>query len=304
MPQITGQIQIPYPDARAWEGQWGFRIGRNSATTMSLTVAGPHSVSALSGSGGGVISASQVFPLFDTSAQNAMDVAGLSTGALVNASVSTLFHVYYCGAGDFQGGLGFSTTAPTRVNGLYVLANSDVGNTCIFVGWMRTDAAGNMQDNAAQRLVVNYYNRRWVSLLLRPAYADGNSTTTYALTTATWTRINAGTGDTGEWISNGEEAIRASATFVLGAVAPASIIKCGIGDNSNTQPLVCASLGSLAISGSSMSCQAVISAAAGYRTITMLAVTGNLATTFAADYLRDGAASDPPATYLYASIPT
>lgn len=300
--QFGGQIDTPGVTlAQAQNGLFGYRVSAITPTGLGLVIVGP------STSIGGSTLDLQGSPLYDTTAHNPMDAAALDTGlGPINASVSTLFYVYYCFAGDFSTQsppLGFSTTAPTLLNGIYVLGAAGAAASCFLIGVVYLDAAGNMQDTTTKRTVVNWYNRRQAILSLAPGYNNNNAATTFALTANVWARLNGGTGDTAEWISNGEDPIQAVAWFTLGAAAPAAVVQVGIGDNSNTTPAAVASFGALALNGSSTAVTLALAPAVGRRTLTLLGYTANLATTFQADEARNGSAADPQATGLYALVP-
>lgn len=314
---VGGVLENPWAylssgeQGQAWEGQWGLRFKRQAAQSLAFDQVGPHTVSGLtSGStaeGGAILDVSGLLALvIDLSTTNGMDATGASTGVLVTASVSTVFGVYYCLVGDFVNSFGFIIGAPQFLdNGIYVAANSANGRKLLFLGWIRIDAARNLQDNVAQRLVINWYNRQNKPLILTPGYVNDNAATNLgALNTANWARINAGTGDTGEYIATGQDVVDFAAHFVLGAVAPAAAQVFGIGDNSNTAPVACTEMGSLAIARSSCTVRVTMLPPVGYRTVTMLGRTGALATTLLADDGRNGAAADIPATSLYGDVPT
>lgn len=302
---LGAQIQTPYTDAQAWEGQWGLRFRRVGARIFGFQQVGPHLVPGTAESGAFALPGSSTLAgLIDLDAQNAMDAAGLSTGAAISASPSTTYHVYYCRDGDFAGGAGFSTTAPALVGGMYLLGSAGVPARCFFLGWVRLDSGANMQDNAAQRLTVNYYNRRWKTALLRPGYNDNNAATTFSANLAAWGRLNGGTGDTFEYVANGEDRYVFQARVTLGGAAPATGPQFGLGDNSNTEPTVVCTIPALDPAGASTGCGLDLAPAAGYRTVALLGMTNGLATTIQADLARNGAAADPAATWMIGAVPT
>lgn len=299
----AGQVSNPYTDGRAWNGQYGYHFTAGSIFAQLNAAVRPNSAWQ-----GTPLDESTVYGSLDTSGTQGITATGAADGVVINTRVSTLLYVYHCLAGAMAGQnppLGFSTTAPTYVNGTQYLGTSGNALQCLFIGWVFLDAAGNMNDSVTQRNVVNFYNRRPSVLSLAPGYNNNNAATTFALTANVWARVAAGTADTAEYISNGEDAIYADAWFTLGAAAPAAIVQVGIGDNSNTTPSAVASFGALAVAGSSC---AVSLAVGPYtpakRTLTLLGYTANLATTFEADQARNGSASDPQSTGLYALVPT
>jgi len=294
-----GQVGSVYSDLRAWEGQWGQYMSLTSGVTIVLTQVAVHNVAGLFSDGSSIPTAGQLGVVFDISAQNAMDATATSTGSIVNASLSTTFAVYWCNGGDFAGGLGFSTQMPTRVQGTYVLANTAVGRTCFFIGWIRVDAAGNVNNSTAHRDIINYYNRRDLVLAASPQYADNNADTTFAVTANVFGQINGGTNDNVSYIANGEDRVFLEANLVAGgAVSALGPVAIGIGDNSTTVPDSVSMLAAAAASRSSASALFVAVPAAGYRTAAMLIWTSNNAFTVLADSARHGSTLDPRATFL------
>ncbi len=278
--------------AQAWDGEWGYRFKRASANTIDLEEVGPASAFDT------FVIANGITTAWDISTQNAMTNAGASTGATVASSVSTIFGVYWCQAGAFSGGVGFSTSAPVRVDGSYRLNSSGDGLSCLFLGWIRTSAAGALVDTVQDRHVVNYWNRRQATLELCPGYTNDNAVTTYTKASATWTTIGASAAASAvSFLANGEDAYDVFATFVTqsSAVNPD---KFGLGI-STTQPVVTCSASANAGNFRSASCRQVAAPSNGLVTVSMLTVQqGGSTATFVADFARDGAASDPPATYI------
>jgi hypothetical protein len=292
--QFSGQIELPGASTGALDGQFGFRIKRSTGTVLQLIP-----WSRTSWWQGSQIPGTTYN--FTTSTTNGVQQDGTSDGVLVNANVSTLLYVYWCGAGDFAGGMGISTFAPqfSDSTGLYTLDVGGAGSSCLFIGWIYLDAAGNMTDTQSSRLVCNYWNRLPTRLALLPGYNDNGAGTTFALNTANWAKLNGGTGDTALWIANGENDISAAARFTLGGAAPAAVVQVGIGDDSAVTPHAAASFAQLAAAGSSTGCTIAISGrTSGLRTIYLLGMTGGLATTFQADQARNGSAEDPCMTGL------
>jgi len=305
--QFTTGAQLTPPAVSlelAWEGQWGYRLNLSSATTITVVQVAAHSVAGLVANGAVIPSAGQFAAVFDISSQHAMDNTAADTGAIVNASLSTTFAVYWCTAGAFAGGLGFSTTMPTRVSGVYLLGNGGNAAGCFFLGWIRVDGSGNVNNTTANRGIINYYNRQSLSLLATPAYVNDNAETTFAMgASLTWAQINGGTGDSVQYIANGEDAIDLGMQAVLGAAAPAGgPYEFGIGDNSTTSADSSACLLGAAAKYSSVSSLLTIVPSAGYRTANMLCMNKNNGLTFIADRARNGATVDPKGTFLVGSV--
>lgn len=288
-PQEASSSSLSGPNA----ADWGYRIKLgDTAKKVDLDCVGPNSVA------GGVVVAAGLSTTFNISTQDAMDANGLTTGAAIDASTSTIFAVYWCSAGDFSGGLGFSTTMPTRINGVYVLGAGAVPSLCRFIGWVRVNSAGNLTDSLQDRQIVNYYNRRVTPLYINPGYANDNAVTTYTRNSATWTTMRATAAESQcTFIGNGEDA----ASFTLNAMiegAPTATVKFGIG-LSTTQPVAIGSFSANAGNRPSSACTYTFLPTSGTLfTPQMLTVNSVNNATYVADTARDGAAADAPATLL------
>lgn len=215
-------------------------------------------------------------------------------------SASTLYYAYLVGIGDLAGTLALSQIAPTSNNGVLVLKSSTPeGCASAFVGLVYMNSAGEFQDDDGFRGVASYYYRRAKRLQLRPGYTNNNAQTNLAaFNSATFARVNGGTGDTGTYLSFGEDAAHFVATFCSNAALTAQLLV-GIGDSSNTTPAAVACIGNAAVAGSS-ACVSYVAAPSSMsvQTVTMLAMSNGANVTFVADYARTGAAADPAATQL------
>lgn len=293
-PSSSSTTTVSNPTAASWG--YRFTLQGASQSKIDLVPVGPDSVA------GGVIIPPGLTTTFDTAVQNAMAGTGLSTGATVSASFNTIFAVYWCSAGDFSGGLGFSTTMPTLQNGILSLGAGAIPILCRFLGWIRTGAAGGLVDSLQNRQVVNYLNRRRTPLYINPGYVDDNTVTTYTRNSATWTSMRATAAESQcTFIGNGEDA----ALFTLNAMidgAPTATVKFGIG-LSTTQPLSIGSFSANAGNRPSSSCTYTFAPASGtLYTPQMLTVNSVNNATYVADTARDGAAADAPATLLAGTI--
>lgn len=276
-------------------GQWGYRFKLGaSATKLDLDPVGPNSIA----TGTTTQVAAGLTTTFDIAGIDAMNAAGNSTGARVNASLNTIFNVYWATNGTFAGGLAFSTTAPTKAalgNGLYSMPTLGF----LFLGWIRTDGSGNLVDTVKDRHIVNYWNRRQRTLELCPNYTDDNTVTTYTRASATWTTLTA-TAATSQvsFIGNDEALYDVSAVFATqsSAVNPD---KFGVGQ-STTAPRVTCSASANAGNYRTGSCRDVgIPTFGALTTLSMLTVQeGGSTCTFVADFGRAGAATDPVGTHL------
>jgi hypothetical protein len=237
---------------------------------------------------------------------NLITAAGADSGGA--PAVTTLYYAYVSNllATYAPGTLRLSATAPSLLNGIKVLATSGNGADWRFVGWVRTISNGgtaNFADSLTQRLVVNYYNRLRKDFFICPAYADDNANTTYQIVSATYVDVHS--GNIVGFISNGEDAVEASfiANIDLAAGNSGGI---GIGIDSSTNP----DTASLLVDAQAALMIDVVTVtlhklpAEGYHTLAMLGTSLSAITscTFFADFARNGATVDPPATYLSGTV--
>lgn len=267
----------------------GVRVVRNTATSLRLD----RYSNAQAVSNGEVVEVNLAMALLTT--DNLIDADGDDAGA-GGMAASTLFYVYVSngGATFAPNQMRASATAPTVVEGVYYLGASGNAANWRFLAFVATDAAAELRDDPAARLVVNYYNRRPLSLFACPAYVDDNAQTTYALNTAAFAPINGGTGDSVTWISNGEDAawLQADAHF---SSAGASTAYVGVGFDSTTTP---DDVGACRSSGQSTTTGLAKTLAAGVHVAHLLACTQGTAYSVVADTARFGSSADPSATAL------
>jgi hypothetical protein len=220
-----------------------------------------------------------------------------ATGEIGTTSLSsdTLYYVYV----HATLGLRCSTTSPTAVNGVKYLNDTDSGPDWRFCGWVRTNGSTQFVDDSTNRHLVNYYNRRVKHIILTPAYADGNSETTFTETGTSYSAANSGTGSTGSYIANGEDAVRAQVSGRM-VNSGANDTCLGIGDNSTTA--AAAAIEHTGTSEAPASTQYASIPSEGYRTISMLTAVSGGTGTYTADFARRGSAADPIGTVLIAEI--
>lgn len=237
---------------------------------------------------------------------NLISATGTDSGGAMAAS--TLYYVYASNssASFAPSDLRASATAPTRGTtagtsrlGIYYLADSGNGANWRFVGWVRTDGSTNFVDTTTDRLIVNYYNRLDLSILLQPGYVDDNATTSYTLASGTYVALNGGTGATASYIANGEDAVTA---YMAGSADPAAgqSINYGIGDNATTTAYG-ATLGNVTVR-THAAIPFISIPAVGYRTLSLIGSVSGGTTTIYADTDRDGGTTDPRATYLQGTV--
>lgn len=225
---------------------------------------------------------------------------GLSTGAAPAAS-ATLYYAYLVGLeGSYSPGkLRLSATAPSMTENGYYLGTSGNALNCRFVGYVRTNATPNFVNDTTDRWVINYYNRLALPIILKPGYSDDNAETTYTTTSTTWVTANGGTGATGSYVANGEDAVEIDLFAQMSSTAGNGPFA-GIGDNSTTAAVVdCTASSTVAFTGS---CHYRSIPAAGYRTVSVLIRCTGGTSTFRADNVRGGGAADPIATGIVATV--
>lgn len=245
-----------------------------------------------------------------------------NTGAHAAAGMvaSTLYYVYLSNssATDSPLRLRASTTAPSKVNGVYYLGTSGNALNWRFVGWVYTNASINFQDQEGtlggtvagntlpRRWVVNYYNRIWKRMMLCPSYSDGGSATSYnASTTTDWLELNAsGTAnahmsyinngeDSPTFISHWEATNTGSAAFGIGygASLSASIaaVKVATEKGSNETEMAACSYSPTPV--------------VGVYYATMVVHHNSTTVNIWADGARDNADADTPLTFMTATVP-
>lgn len=236
-------------------------------------------------------------------ADDKINGSGASGGTGV--SNTTLYYVYASNqsVSYAPSSLRLSTTAPTLVNGVKYLGASGDPSNWRFCGWAYFGSTAFFTDTDTQRFVVSQYNRKLARMFTCPAYADGNTTTTWTANSTTWAAANAGTGNKLEFIDNGEDSTFISAQLVHVSVA-SQYAALGIDVNTGgtaTSPQR-AQHGSTSQYGSN-SLTYTLSPSEGYRTINMSYRTSSVASyTIEADEARNGASADPAMTYIEAEV--
>lgn len=235
-----------------------------------------------------------------------------STGADAGAApaATTLYYAYVSNslASFAPGDLRLSATAPTGIHGGLSLGTNPKGDDFYlgtsgnarhwrFVGLVRTVGSSQFAFSDTQRLVASYYNRQPWQLLAVPAYADGNSATSYTTTSTTWARANAGTGNKVEWLSFGDECFSLLARSLCGNSGSGNATRIGIGYDSTTSARVEAAhnSGTAAIS---IAADYVYTPTVGYHYCELLICVSAGTGTYYADDARAGSAADPYLTYL------
>lgn len=235
-----------------------------------------------------------------TTTQSLINSSGASAGS--NPLASTLYYVYLGGPGASYkaNSIGLSSTAPTLVDGIYMLGSSSGASNFRFLGWAYTNSSTQFVDSDTNRHLVNYYNRIQKHLITAPGYNNNSADTTWTTTSTTWVKINGGTGSTVSFISNGEDCSSFHAFTSCANSGTGAYTFIGIGDNSSTTAFCNSShVGSV---GSGIYCGMTTTPAVGYREIHMLARVSATTGTYVLDRTRGGGSSDPRATILHGTI--
>jgi hypothetical protein len=277
------------------------RLKRDSATQISIQ---NHAGTVVEVNAERVAVGSSGFTLLNTA--NLIAADGTDSGGA--PAVDTLYYCYVSNSKASFAPLGIrmSATAPSLFNGVKYLATTGNGANWRFVGWVRTISnAGtvNYADSLTQRLVINYYNRRRLSLETTPGYVDDNTNTTYTLASATYIALNGGTGSQLAFISNGEDATLYSLQATVANNGIGNRMFIGVGEDSTSQAST-TQTGDASVAGSNIGLNITRKTilAEGYRLLNALGRIGAGTNTYIADVTRGGGATDPPCTTLSAEI--
>lgn len=183
--------------------------------------------------------------LYDGTRWKVYSNAEINSGTMTLTN-ATLYYVYvYDNSGTLT--LDITTTAYTTQDGIRVKTGATSRR---FVGWIYASAANQTEDSRANRYICNYYNRRKRDLLQAPAYANGNSLTSYNLTGATHSALNGGTNATFNFISNGEDAVYLCAQAQADPSTSSAVAVIGLGIDSTTSAKAIVNNGGARTSGS------------------------------------------------------
>lgn len=281
----------------------GGRMERTSATVVTLQ---QYTGDTMTVNGEAV-----VLPVAMATTDNRITSTGADAGAALAAS--TFYYVYLSNS--------VATFAPLSLRASTTAPNVDLnlggtGNAVNwrFVGWVRTNASTQFEDNTTNRLISNYYNRVKRPLLANPGYVNDNADTTYALTATVWAALNGGTGSRVSFIANGEDSVSVGHVVSAeldfdGTQAPVAYFAVGV--DTVTSPDRATRIDNQASSGSTPSSQGhTVSAtydvsfgSSGYHTADILGVKeGDSTILIYADFKRLGATADPMATRLEGTV--
>lgn len=186
-------------------------------------------------------------------------------------------------------------------NGAYVKSGA---TTRRHVGVIRASGTNTTEDSLVKRFVVNRANAVDRPLFSCPAYADGNSPTSWTTTSTTYEEANAGTGSKLEFLTLGEEPSDCTVSAVPSVSA--SQARTGIGVDSTTTATVTTSTslptGATNIVGSAFVTYAAILAAGYHYFDFLVAVAAASTATYFADLQRLGSSADPKSSFIKATV--
>jgi hypothetical protein len=164
---------------------------------------------------------------------NLIDQSGLNAGSAMQ--INTPYYVYLSNASASYApsSLRASTTAPPvpNYNGVKYLGTSGNAANWRFVGWLRTNGSTEFVDDPnLGRLVINYYNRRPLSMY----FTDNTNSWNYTLTT--WRPFN--NVAVVPFIANGEDAVNAVCGIWASSLSAINI-GCAIGITSDAPAAGC-----------------------------------------------------------------
>lgn len=244
------------------------------------------------------------------SSANLINSTGADAGAACGAS--TIYYAYVSNslASFSPSTLRLSTTSPTGIHvgaalsagyDDFYLGTSGNARHWRFVGMCRTDGSTLFQDTATQRFVASYYNRLNRHLISCPAYASGNTQTSWTTTSTTWARANAGTGSRIEWLSFGDESVSLMGQG-LSTSSGSYWNSLGVGLDSTTDAVVESTTYVTSATNATMMVQYATTPAVGYHYAELMVKVGGGTGTYVADNARSGAVADPYITYISGMI--
>lgn len=289
----TGLVPVAQLPTTTTQNAFDARLQRDSTTQISLQRYKGQYVTV---NGERVDVGSSGLPL--TTSDNLLSSTGTNSGTVM--TTSTLYYVYVSNslATYVPSSLRASTTAPSLLSGVKSLGTTGNAANWRFVGWVRTNSSTQFVNDTTDRLVINYYNRWWLPVLLCPAYADDNVVTTYTTTSTSYTPANSGTGATCSYIANGEDDVFLQAVLGLagnsGAAGAGADLAVSTPDSTTTAYAATRSVnyGAGTSQPASVATYNAIPAE-GYHTQSLLVRVGSGTGTYFADIQRNGSVSDP-----------
>ena len=187
-------------------------------------------------------------------------------------------------------------TAVTLQDGRYC---KDGAKDSLLVGTFYTTSATTTEDSQTNRFVANVYNAIPMRMFSCPAYSDGNTVTSYSLTSTTWVEANGGTGSRVNYV------LPLPAMVAVGAQAvgdPQSTYSIGAGvgnDSATTASIEQLGVTSVRISASTMG---RFQQGPGKHYGALLLRTSGGTSTIYSDDGRSGGASDPALTHIHGEV--
>lgn len=197
--------------------------GLSGTVNVGFTISGladtSQMVRGMEVSGTGIAGTAKIASI-DSASQITLDTVNTSSGAASNIRVKLptgknydVWLVVVSGTPKLQFGNAWSgdtsrADALTTQDGVYVnnaAINSTDSNTIAakcgkLLGTIRTSAAGATEDSDAKRFVANLYNAVPRRLFTCPAYNNGNTNTSYTLSSTTTVAFNGGTANKVEFV--------------------------------------------------------------------------------------------------------
>lgn len=222
-------------------------------------------------------------------------VSSLGVATSTAPSSSTLYYAYVSSGGELR----LSSTAPSLHRGSYYLGTDAGAALWRFCGWVYVDGSTQFADDETNRHVANYYNRVRKSVVLTPGYNDNSAATSFATTSTSWALANGGTGATGSYVANGEDAVRLRLRTPA-VNSGANDTYAGIGESSSTDAVAAGVFNGGALGMIAADYDFIPSAS--YRTVSMLIAVAGGTGTFYADLPRLGGSADPRGATLTAEV--
>lgn len=227
------------------------------------------------------------------------------TGADSGAAgvASTLYYVYVSNqkATFSPSSIRLSATAPSFVNGVKYLGTSGNALNWRFVGWVKLNATPQFESSLSNAYIVNYYNRLFAKLFISPGYqnVDGFNQVNFP---ASWGPINAGTGDSFNFISNGEDAVSICGEVMCSVGQTGTSLEIGISIDGGAPPVLSFHNDFPQTITVPTSYDAAL--AEGVHSAGLWGISSSSpASTFYGSVPRNGLASTPVQTYMQALVP-
>lgn len=297
------RLQVPFSAYTVSAAMFECRLDRSTATVLTLNPTfglvmeiGRETITL---DVANVLNAYQV-----TNAANLIDNTGADIAA-TPPSASTQYYVYASNgsASNRPYQLALSTAVPGQdANSQWYLNTAGNGANWRFVGTVFTSAGTQFVDTVLNRDVFSQFNRIRKTLFVNPGYTDDNSTTTVSVTQASWALYKAADGQI-TFFDDGLNCWDLIETGFVNLIG-ANGAWLGIGIDSTTGAAVAAQFAA-AVSKVEATMRWSGQGTVGQwnrHTASMLAISNTAASTFVADFIRMGSATDPVGTNLRGTV--